>query len=159
MRIAFILALCVMVVSSCGTILHGTSQDVLIQSSPVKVDVKFEKLGLNYVTPATVNLKRKGHYVLVFSMDGYEDARVAINRKVDAGVLIADILFSGGMFCFIDWFNGSIYKLDPGAVTLNLTKIGAVDGPDDIRIGFKELENGIMVHSSVDGVRFTVESK
>jgi hypothetical protein len=157
LRIVAALLLSAVVMSSCGTILNGTTQDVLIQSSPSKMDVKFEKLGLNYATPTTVSLKRKGNYTLVFSMAGYEELKVAINRKPDATPIIADILFSGGLFLFIDWFNGSIFKLDPEAVNVNLTKLGAVDELDNIRIGIRESEGGIMVNSSVDGVKFRVE--
>lgn len=112
LRSALLLSI-TLLVSSCASIVHGTSQDIPVNSDPsgARILVNGEDKG---ATPTTLNLKRGRDYQLVFRLDGYEDVTLNLERKFLAGSSVVGNIFSWGLLgIVIDVANGAAYELTP----------------------------------------------
>jgi hypothetical protein len=101
-------------ITGCGTIVHGSQQDVRI-NAPSDAQVKVD----DYPTPQKgsvfVNLTRKkGHYVTAASPGKSLDCDT-INSKLSNGVLVADILLGLGPI-LVDAITGAWNNLEPSTV-------------------------------------------
>ena len=105
----------VLVVVSCASIIHGSRQDISVNSVPsgAKVMVKGVHMA---TTPAVIELKRKeSNIILRFEKEGYEPVEIALNRSVD-GWIAGNIVFGGLIGLAIDFIDGAAYKLNPSEV-------------------------------------------
>ena len=64
-----------LLLSSCGTIKHGTTQELSIQSNPPGAEVVVDGVDMGQ-TPLTVDLKRKHSHIVSLRMNGYESFQV-----------------------------------------------------------------------------------
>jgi len=118
--------LCVHMCVGCATIMHGTYQEIQVMSSPDEAEVWID--GANYAkTPARINLSRKDKYVLTIKKEGYKDATVKVDRKSSAWI-IGNVIFGGIVGCVIDNISGGAYELSPEILSINLTKLSAMNG-------------------------------
>lgn len=121
--IAVLLTTCILF--SCGSIMHGTRQEVSFQSSPDGALVEIsDAMGVSYgscETPCTLDLKRKKEYHVNISKAGYESADFVIERKT-SGWIWGNILLGGVIGLVIDLTNGAAYKLEPQILQLTLQK-------------------------------------
>ena len=104
-----------LVIVSCASIIHGTGQDISVNSVPsgAKVMVKGVHMA---TTPAVIELKRKeSNIILRFEKEGYEPVEIALNRSVD-GWIAGNIILGGLIGLAIDFINGAAYKLSPSEV-------------------------------------------
>ncbi len=112
----------IFLLSSCASIIHGTRQNVSVNSIPsgAKVIVKGVEMAK---TPAVIELKRNvKDIVLRFEKDGYEPVEVALNRKVD-GWVAGNIIFGGLIGLAIDFIDGAAYNLSPSEVNATLKEL------------------------------------
>lgn len=121
--------------SSCATIIHGTSQDVGVSSSPsgavVKVDN--EKRG---ETPVVTELSRDENHTIKIKMDGYQTYETTVTSGV-SGWVVGNILFGGLIGLAVDAITGGMYKLTPEQIEANLDRANkdvADLGEDDMYI-------------------------
>lgn len=132
MRVVIFCLIVVFVMSGCGAIMHGSSQDISINSSPT--EAKTLVSGEERTTPAKYNLKRKHSYLVKISKEGYETAEVMINNKLDWTAWV-DIFVWGVIPVFYDLATGCAWKLSPEEITVSLTRsIGSMDGPENIPV-------------------------
>lgn len=137
----------------CGAILNGTRQTVTATSAPDAARVVANPSGLAFTTPASLNLERKNSYVLTFSKEGYSDAQFQVNRSLQAGILILDILLTGLIGVVVDAATGAWYKLSPETATVTLTRMdSSVDGPETLEIRIASDGEGNVEISSGDAV-------
>jgi hypothetical protein len=111
------------VVVGCGTIMHGTSQDIGLASSPsgAKVTLDNKELG---VTPVIAKLSRKDNHVVHFALDGYQPADLTLTRSV-SGWVWGNIAFGGLVGLAVDAISGGLYKLSPEQLTATMAKATA----------------------------------
>ncbi|MBX2818988.1 MAG: PEGA domain-containing protein [Rhodothermaceae bacterium] len=105
----------VAVLSGCGTIKHGTSQDLMIQSSPsgAMVMVNGKEYGK---TPVSVSLSRKTkHTAVTVTMPGYQSFQTALSRKLSGWSVLG-----GPIGLLIDDATGGMYKLSPDQLNVQL---------------------------------------
>lgn len=95
----------------CGTIIHGTTQQVGVSSSPSGADVVVDGVDQGS-TPVTVDLSRKDKHTIKLSLNGYQPHEMIINRKV-SGWVWGNILFGGLIGLAVDAGTGGMYKLSP----------------------------------------------
>ena len=128
---------------SCGTIIHGQKQNIVVTSDPnAKIAVNGEYVG---ETPITLRLHRRPprstlgdirQYKVSFEREGYEPLRVIIDSKLDIWAAIVGNIIGlnalgspvlapiGTVGIFVDFFNeGAAYQLRPKALNLRLKKI------------------------------------
>jgi hypothetical protein len=120
--------------TGCGAILHGSRQDIAVQSSVPGATVQAIPSAVAVAAPGTISLERKNNYVLTFTAPGYAPANVNVTNSIGVGTVIADVLLTGLVGVVVDGLTGSWYGLNPETATATLVKqVGAI-GPDEIHI-------------------------
>ena len=98
------------VLSSCGTIVNGTHQDVLINSNVEGATVKVD--GVPYgKTPLQTELKRTTGHVVQLSAEGYETAAVVVHNEM-SWWFAGNILLGGLIGMGVDCISGGAWALD-----------------------------------------------
>lgn len=125
MRSLYGLALASLVLFStgCGTLLHGSNQQVMLQSEPSGAEV-YSNGALLGRTPLTHTFQRNAAQSLTFRMDGYADQPLQITRGIDGVALVGDILL-GVVPLVVDFATGSMYKLSPSQAIVVMRREGA----------------------------------
>lgn len=121
-------------VSACGTIIQGTTQQVSISSAPAGAEVTVDNVSLG-TTPLVGDLKRKDHHLVRITLAGYRPYEIALARSV-SGWVAGNIVFGGIIGLAVDAIAGGMYKLTPEQVVTTL-EAGApaavrVLDPDDL---------------------------
>ena len=120
--------------TGCGAMLHGSRQDIQVQSSVPGATVTTSPVSMSVNAPGTLSLERKNNYVLTFNAPGYAPATVNVTNSIGVGTVIADVLLTGLVGVVVDGMTGSWYGLNPETANATLVKqVGAV-GPDEIHI-------------------------
>ena len=121
-----IVGMCVLMAVGCATIIHGTTQDIEVSSSPDNAEVWVDgaKLGS---TPTRLTLKRKSSHEIKISKQGYKDVTATLDNNVDAWI-IGNVIFGGLIGCGIDFITGGAYDLTPERLDINLTQSTALNG-------------------------------
>lgn len=150
-------------VAGCGVIFGGTRQSLRATSSPDGTAVRTMPETVEYKTPTSLSLERKQEYVLTFSMPGYTEQKVQLQRSIRGGIVVLDV-FAGLVGVIIDAATGGWYKLSPDTVNVSLTKLNAsVPGPDTITIALDSTAKGersaVGVVSSAPGVSVGVQAQ
>lgn len=104
--------------SSCGTIIHGSKQDVSISSNPSSASVTIDNQEIGK-TPLTTNLSRKDHHMVKIELAGYLPYETKLTRKVD-GWIAGNIIFGGLIGLAVDAITGGMYKLTPDQIQAEL---------------------------------------
>jgi len=120
-NIGYVLILvAVLLLSGCATIFTGTTDPVTIESTPNASFVVRNAYGAivaEGTTPTTVELKRKTHYTIEISLDGYKSKTMAISQDFN----MISILNLGSVFGWaVDYLTGAIFKLYPQSVRVTL---------------------------------------
>lgn len=120
----------VLIMSSCATIIKGTSQDISISSNPSAATVLVKTTGgievFNGKTPASVKLPKKKEYVATISLEGYREINVQITQKFEAWAL-GNLVCGGVIGIVVDAVNGAMWKLDPDQIMVTLVT-ASIDG-------------------------------
>lgn len=103
----------------CATVIHGTSQDIGIASSPSGAEAYINPGNVTVTTPGTVTLKRKNNYTVSFKKEGYESSSATI-ASTSSGWMWGNILFGGLIGFAIDLISGGGYKLEPNNILVEL---------------------------------------
>ena len=119
-------------ISSCGTIIHGSRQDVSISSNPgsALVTINNQEIGK---TPVTTSLSRKDNHTVKIELDGYLPYETKFTRKVD-GWIAGNIVFGGLIGLAVDAISGGMYKLTPDQIQAELR---------NRTVSVKQLKNGV----------------
>lgn len=108
-------------VYGCGTIVHGSSQTVMISSEPAGATVKIDN-GMTLTTPSSVKLERKKDYVVQISKEGFQTQTIPLN-SVLSGWLAGNIIFGGIIGGGVDAATGAAYTLTPEKISISLTPL------------------------------------
>ena len=107
-----------LLLGACGTIMHGTSQDVGISSSPTGATIKIDgQAGAQ--TPYVAKLSRKDSHIIHIEAPGYAPADLTITRGT-SGWVWGNLLFGGLVGLAVDAISGGLYKLSPEQLTTTL---------------------------------------
>ena len=118
------LAVFAAVVAGCATIMHGTSQQVGINSQPVGATVVVDSQTVG-VTPVAAKLARKRAHRITVTMQGYEPFAMVTTRKT-SGWVWGNIVFGGLIGLIVDASTGGLYDVRPEEVNAQLTRTGAM---------------------------------
>ena len=129
LRTATALALAASLLSGCASIMHGTSQDVGISSTPTAATVTVDNKEVGK-TPVIAKLKRKDNHIVKINLDGYKPFEATLTRKT-SGWVWGNIVFGGLIGLAVDAGTGGLYTLTPEQIagqmqssTAQLTKDG-----------------------------------
>ena len=104
----------------CGTIVHGSRQNVSIGSNPPGATATVGDIKVK--TPATVSLAREKDYVVTVESEGYQTGQATINREFNGmATILGNILWLlPGVI--VDLWAGGAWTLNPEAVNVSLEK-------------------------------------
>ena len=102
---------CLFFLTSCSTIINGSSQDVFFNSDPIGSIVEIEGSQLGE-TPCTLKLKRKKAQTIVLKKEGYESSCIYIKKGFEP-VFLGNIILGGPIGMLVDVCSGAVYKLSP----------------------------------------------
>ncbi|HYB63654.1 MAG TPA: PEGA domain-containing protein, partial [Steroidobacteraceae bacterium] len=102
----------------CCSIIHGTRQDVGINSSPTGALVKVDNAPSGN-TPLVAKLTRKDNHVVHIELSGYQPFDLTLTRSV-SGWVWGNIVFGGLIGLAVDAIDGAFYNLTPDQVTATL---------------------------------------
>ena len=128
-KTAAVMVVCT-ILSSCASIIHGSTQTVDITSQPVGASITID--GKDYgQTPKTIELRRKGRlkgeldtkkfYAVKLELNGYEPYEIKIKRELDAW-FFGNLLFGGVIGMIVDAADGAMYKLTPDQLIAQMGK-------------------------------------
>ena len=105
-----------------GILVNGSSEEVTFNSSPAGADVSIDGAFAG-VTPLSVDLARGESHIAEISLNGYEDESFQIKKSASGGIIIADILLTGGIGLIIDLATGGMYNLNPTDISTSMDNI------------------------------------
>lgn len=100
--------------TSCATIMHGSTQNLGISSNPSYANVWVDR---QYVgeTPITVCLKRNENHHIRVELDGYQPYEIICTKQM-SGWVFGNVIFGGIIGLCVDAISGGIYRLTPEQV-------------------------------------------
>ena len=113
--------------SACASIMHGTSQDVGISSTPTGASVSIDNAEKGQ-TPFVAKLSRKSNHIVHIAADGYQPADLTLTNSV-SGWVWGNLLFGGVIGLAVDAITGGLYKLSPTQLNAELAKQTASVAP------------------------------
>jgi hypothetical protein len=115
------LSLMLSFLTSCATILNGTTQKVPIASAPNGANVSVDGYYMGE-TPLIVEVTRKHDHVISLSKEGYRAQQVQLHHVVSGAV--AGNLIAGGLIGWgVDAYSGGQYRMCPETVSVELEPI------------------------------------
>jgi hypothetical protein len=108
--VKILLALSVLLLSACGTLFSGTSDNVAFNSTPsgAKIEINGVSVGR---TPTVVNLHRQmSPPQIMVKLDGYETKSLAVQNSFNMTTLWDIFLFPTFI---VDLATGALMKFDP----------------------------------------------
>lgn len=109
--------------AGCATILHGSHQEINVRSVPAGANIYIQGAQVG-VTPATLHLKRKHSYQLVFKKDGYKPVKINMEKNFKVlPAIIGNIFWIPVIGIVVDIVDGAAYKLSPEQVNAHLNKL------------------------------------
>ena len=114
MKKFILLAASVVALSACSSIVEGTSQELVINTTPPGANCALERegqvIGRVSETPGGITIKKSKHDItVVCKKKGYENASF-FNKSDVAGATVGNILLGGGIGWAIDSANGADNK-------------------------------------------------
>ena len=113
--------------TACASIMHGSSQDVGISSSPTSASVTVDNAAKGQ-TPFVAKLSRKDNHIIHIAADGYQPADLTLTRSA-SGWVWGNLLFGGLIGLAVDAISGGLYKLTPDQLNATLAKQSAYVTP------------------------------
>jgi len=113
--------------SACASIMHGTSQDVGISSTPTSASVTVDN-ATQGTTPFVAKLSRKDNHIIHIAADGFQSADLTLTRST-SGWVWGNLLFGGIIGLAVDAITGGLYKLSPEQLSATLAKQTASVAP------------------------------
>lgn len=109
-----------LLLAGCASIMHGTTQQIAVSSSPTGAKVTVNGMDRG-VTPVIADLKRKDNHVVRVTLEGYQPFEMALTRSV-SGWVWGNLVFGGIPGLAIDAISGGLYKLSPEQVMAQLQR-------------------------------------
>ncbi len=113
--------------TGCASLMHGTSQDIGISSSPTGASVTIDNQ-TKAQTPFVAKLSRKDNHIIRIAADGYAPADLTLTRST-SGWVWGNVLFGGLIGLAVDAMTGGLYNLNPAQLSSALAKQSATVAP------------------------------
>jgi uncharacterized protein YceK len=117
----------ILALTGCASLMHGTSQDIGISSSPTGATVSVDNQSTGQ-TPYIAHLSRKDNHVVKLDLPGYAPAEMTLTRKT-SGWVWGNIVFGGIIGLAVDAMTGGLYNLTPEQLSATLASQKASMAP------------------------------
>ncbi|HVV34614.1 MAG TPA: PEGA domain-containing protein [Vitreimonas sp.] len=122
------LALCVSA-AGCATIVRGTSEDFVVESTPTGATVQTSNGFQCASTPCTFHMQRKTGFTVTVAKDGYQTATATVlsNMSGGGGAGFAGNILAGGLIGMgVDATSGAMNDLMPNPLHVDLLPVAPV---------------------------------
>lgn len=109
--------------AGCATVINGTSQEYVINSTPEGAAVRFTN-GQTCTTPCTVEMRRGDDQRADFTLSGYQPEYVLVQSRL-GGSTFGNIILGGGIGAVVDGTNGASNHLYPSPLHVRMTADGS----------------------------------
>ena len=120
--ISLTLVICIFWLSSCCAIMNSSGKIATVNSNPSGARIFSDGNDTGKITPANIELEKvhKDNFIRI-EKEGYESSEYILSRTTSPW-LLGNLVFGYGAVIglLIDVGSGSIYKLDPNEVTVEL---------------------------------------
>ncbi len=106
-----LVAVTVLMLAGCGTIMHGKKQAISIESQPTGARVTVDGTAIG-TTPLIWPLERKNEHYIRIDLDGYESFEIALNQRI-SGWVWGNLLPGAVIGIGLDAVTGGLYNLSP----------------------------------------------
>jgi hypothetical protein len=120
-RYAWTWVLTYLFLAGCGTLVHGTTQQVSFESNPPGATVRLTD-GTHLTTPQIAQLRRAQDHTVTIEKQGYEPERIAINRDFNWGASIFGNILWITPGIIVDVLAGGAWTLHPEHISVNLAE-------------------------------------
>jgi hypothetical protein len=120
-----------LLIQGCATITRGTTEVLVIETTPRGADVSLSN-GLRCTTPCALEIKRKMNVVVDITKPGYEPSRVNVLSEVagaGAAGMAGNVLLGGVIGAGVDAATGATKRLVPNPVRVTLNPLPAKSTP------------------------------
>jgi hypothetical protein len=132
-------ASCLLSLSACATIIHGTRQDVPIVSRPAGADVTVDGKAVGQ-TPVVARLSRKGGQLIRVQLAGFQPFQLQLKRRISPAVWWDVLCLYYVVPLPIDLGTAGLFEITPDVVAAPLLPTDATRPPvvanDPTGIGF-----------------------
>jgi len=127
-----ILTIISILLSGCGTIMHGPTQDIVVTSNPPGAVVTPTDYTCWVRTPGVISLKRSDSTILTARLMGYEDMKIKVNCTLTPWLL------GNGAFAWYDvqWWTGLDIPL-AGVLALGDLMTGSIGQLSPAKVHFE----------------------
>ncbi len=121
-----VVAMFVAGMAGCATIVHGTTQQVRVETTPAgaKASVGSQTI----ITPGELTLPREYSYIVNLEKPGYTPTYAHINQAT-SNYVWGDLLLGGFMGAAVDYSDGAAYELAPAIVSATLAPSAGTEKP------------------------------
>ena len=116
------LAFSYLTLGGCATIINGTTQKIPVNTTPQGATAKNQD-GVSCITPCSIELKRNQDHIITISKEGFENQSVTCKHVLRAAVVGYILLPFGLIGAVVDVATGSLYRLTPEAISLELKPV------------------------------------
>jgi uncharacterized protein YceK len=135
------LAFSYLTLGGCATIINGTTQKIPVNTTPQGATANNQDV-VGCITPCSIELKRNQDHIITVSKEGFENQSVTFKHVLSPAGLGYILLPFGLIGAAVDAANGSLYRLTPEAINLELKPVIAkLENPGLPIDKFKELED------------------
>lgn len=104
----------------CATIMHGSTQDISVNSTPSGASVVCDNKDAGK-TPVMLSLKRGDPHTVKVTVPGYLPYELILTKNV-SGWVVGNILFGGLIGLAVDAISGGLFYLTPEQVQAQLAQ-------------------------------------
>ena len=116
------LAFSYLTLEGCATIINGTTQKIQVNTTPQEATAENQD-GVGCITPCSIELKRNQDHIITISKEGFENQSVTC-KHVPRRVVLGYILLPLGLIgAAVDAASGSLYRLTPEVISLELKPV------------------------------------
>jgi hypothetical protein len=109
-----------LLLTSCATIMHGTTEKVGISSNPTDAEVWVDNQFVGK-SPTIVQMTRKDNHFVRIELKGYEPYEITLERQL-SGWVFGNIVFGGFIGLAVDAVTGGLYHLTPQQIQAEMRK-------------------------------------
>ena len=113
------LAFSYLTLGGCATIINGTTQKIPVDTTPQGATAENQD-GVGCITPCSIELKRNQDHIITISKEGFENQSVTCKHVLSPAILGYILLPLGLIGAVVDAASGSLYRLTPEAISLEL---------------------------------------
>jgi hypothetical protein len=117
-------------VQGCATITRGTTEVLVIETTPSGADVSLSN-GLRCFTPCALEVKRKSNLVVDITKSGFDPVRLNVLSEVagaGAAGMAGNVILGGVIGAGVDAATGATKRLVPNPVRVTLNPVAPKSG-------------------------------